>query len=223
MNQEHVTSSDPRHVHHADSVYTFECSKCGETLSTYVSYKPNCRVCQSAMLQKKTLQGNVVKEIKNRTVSKDIKPLGEGQQKKGRKGRFNDGLVAKSMTAVIHPRGSGKDIRLAINIDDEAFAKGTVMLKWGELSLITSVNEIGGAFHKFDPSPVTIKRETPEGPIFEKVYPETRRGMTKIGPIEVWGGTSRQSFLDTIVEFVHGVDRAKFSMTDIALVLTYAL
>jgi hypothetical protein len=167
------------------------------------------------MKEMSKIEDTKVAEIKNRkTVQTDPNSL-----KKGRGGRFDDGLV-QEMKGVVHPRSGGPDLLLAINMDKSAFVKGLIHMKWGQVTVDTSVYEIGAAFTPFDPTPTKVMDEQGREKVFHKT---PKRLKTKIGSIEVEGGQNPNDFLRSLVTFVSGRQRAVFNMSDIAIIISSAL
>lgn len=219
---EHVSTSDPRHLEslHAGSVKNWRCLTCDASASTFGTETPFCDKCQSYMRSDGGISEDKVTEIKRRKT-----PVSDpNSRKKGRKGRFEDGMV-KEIKAVVHPRNGHGDLRLVINMDQNAFMRGLVMAEWHGESFMTSVYEFADAFTPFDPTPTVIQvdSDVPGEAKTITVEKPAKRGKTKVGPITIIGGETKAKFQEAMVTFQLQSHMATFNMRDIAQVIQYAL
>lgn len=212
---QHFDSSDPRHVTRGET-YTlrqWSCVTCQATATTYGDGSPWCGSCQAySMRESGRIEDTKVAEIKSRKA-----PEAE-RTRKGKMDRFQDNLVSE-MKAIVRPRSGANSLLISVNMDGSAFMRGQAFVKWGNVSFITSVEEIGGAFAPFDPTPSMVTVGGSEIRMERKAV----KGSTRIGPVSVLGGQSRKRFDDGWVTFRHGSQTATFDMHDIAQVLKYAL
>lgn len=225
---DHKKSGEVGHIHDYASVKQYACLSCENTESSFQDGAPFCNRCNRYMLQSGFIQESKVIEIKNRKLN--LTQGGQNTTKRGRKGRAEDGLIKKAVWGTVWPRGAGKELKLAVNMDDEMFIKGQVMIVWGDLRFMTSVDEIGAAFSPFDSTPITTLREngvnlTTGEIMYEplKIPVSVVRKTTKIGPVDVSGGASRYAFDKMFATFSWGKQSAKFCMADICQVLVPAL
>lgn len=222
MEVTHFSSSDPRYQHDARSVKNWKCTLCGSEKSSFTTGAPFCDTCNKYMAANGGVSDDKVREIKNRTVKK-IETLGTEQKKKGRKARYKDDLIVKGMAAVIKPRKGSEVLKLAVNMNESAFEKGLIMVEWGDVAFISSVDEFGKAFTPFDPTPKTYMQDGLNGFEEKKFIPKPIVVTTKIGSIQVRGSADERSFTEGIVKFMHDSQESWYSMFDIAQILKYAL
>lgn len=216
-------------MHDWASVKQFACLTCTNTGSNYSGGAPFCERCQRYMVSTGFIPESKVVEIKNRklNLTKGAAP----KSKRGRKGRAEDDLIKRAVVGTVYARSSGgQEMKLAVNMDDEMFVRGSVMLKWGELSFMTSIYEIGEAFTPFDSTPLTTLRDDGVDLITGKqrytqikIPKEINKKITRIGPIEVAGGANRKAFDDMFATFTWGKQKAVFCMADICQVIAPAL
>lgn len=219
----HRSSRDPLHQVDAPFLKTYKCVGCDQEAHTFDTSTPFCEPCQKYMVLDRTVSSTKVREIKNRTV-KSIGTPDEEQTKKGRLGRYTDNLIKKELRAVVRPHHGSPVMLLEINMDRESFMKGLILLQWGDYSTVTSLQEIGKAFTPFDPTPYKVLQDKPDGTLAAVSLERTpHKGVSKIGEISVTGGKNKRFFDEGLVVFKHGTKEATFGMTDIALVLHYAI
>lgn len=218
---------EPQHVVDAPSVKRYRCSTCSRNVNTLAPGAPFCFKCSSYMVLDTTIDSSKVREIKNRKLvgEEDVSNL-----KKGREGRFEDGMVPVGVSGLVYPRSGSKfPLQLLANMDKSAFKRYMVILKWGDMRVMTTIGEIGGAFRPFIPiqniGQMTVRDEFGNDTV-RKATATSRAGSsltTKIGPISVKGNQGPKLYKEGMVTFTHGRKTSVFKMSDIAMVLSGAL
>lgn len=218
---EHYDINDPRHVTRGETftLHNYMCVFCGATAALKEAGSPYCESCKAySMKETGTIEDTKVAEIKSRKA-----PVSDPNgRKKGKKGRFDDGLV-RELKGVVHPRVGKIGLFISVNMDKSAFLRGQTYMKFGTTSFLTSIEEVGAAFTPFDPTPahVTVEKNgNAEQVTFDR---NAVKGTTRLGTVEVHGGESPKRFKDGWVTFKYGKQKSTFQMSDIASVLINAL
>ena len=225
---EHKRQNEAGFVNDYASVKQYACLTCINTGASFRDAAPFCNTCQRYMVQSGFVKESSVVEIKNRKAKLD--PNGSDKKKKGRKGRAEDNLIQRAVWGKVQARSGGPSMGIAVNMNDEMFMRGSVAIKWGEVSFMTNIYEIGAAFTPFDSSPTRAMKEdgidmTTGKPHFTPVEipaPIKKQTMT-LGPLTIQGGYSRKAFDDMFAIFTWGSQRAVFCMSDICQVIKPAL
>ena len=213
----HVPYNDPRHVVQADPVHSYTCTTCGAAQNVYGS-APFCETCQKYMTESGGVSINEATEIKNRDWTPTEEELNATPENAGRMGRYDENLVRKALAGKVMARDSGPDMQILINLDREMFSYQQVLLRFGHVNVLTSIEEIGAAFTPFDSTPIATK-------VGERVVNLPRRKPQKAstsigGQITVTGATSAKFWKDMWATFsLKDGTKAVYSMPDIAQVV----
>lgn len=209
----HYTSTDRAYVHDADTLKTYKCTTCAAVENTYKT-SFYCLKCGHYMTLDSTVDGNRVKEIKNRA----YRPT--EQIKKGRKEKFLDGLAGPG-GGIVYPVQGYPHLRVQTNMDVEAHVRGTILLTWGE-HIVTTVDELGAAFAPFDTTSVTATKA--DGSTVEVVQTACPpRTSKRVGKIEIIGNESPYRAKKRQVTFKLGDQTAVFDLGALSTAVATAL
>lgn len=219
--QKHRRSADPRSVHDATRIITYACPVCGLSDSVYAGVTaPFCELDQRYMVEKSTVSGAAVTEIKNRVDDGTGTPTIE----KNRSDKFKEGLVPRYLSGQVWPRsGKTKEVlQVAMNMDQGAFDRYIISLSWGTESTMTNVMELNHALIPFDSAPTFVTDPfTNTQRVLTKTVP--KRTQTRIGSFTLTGGGNKERFTHRLVTLSSGAQSATFDMADLCNVVIRAL
>ena len=212
----HLSPSDPAYTHDARSIKRYACPACSKTWVSYADAAPFCDDCRRYSLKNGAIPEREVLEIKNTANGQTAEPI-----KKGRSARYEQGMVVRNLQGSVYARTGGPALHLLVNMDASAFTKGLVLVKWGELEFMSSINEINEVLRPLDPQPRASNVAGKAGQV--SIDPVPRRVKAKIGPVDVDGGQTSAKFRDGTVTLRWKAQTAEISIFDLAAVLMKSL